>query len=58
MDGSSFVPEFPRRDRRKSNWWPIPLLFFWVFVLILLALSSPSSGAELPRAIAEFLTGH
>jgi hypothetical protein len=52
MDGSGFVPEFPRRDRRESKWWSIPLLLFWVFVLITLALSSPSPGTELPRALA------
>jgi hypothetical protein len=57
MDGTGFTHEFPRRDRRKSKWWLI-LGLFWVFALISLALSSPSSGTELPRAISEYPPGH
>jgi len=57
MDGSGFRHEFPRRNRRRSMLWLIPSLF-WFLVVILLAVSSPSPGSELPRAIAEFPTGH
>jgi hypothetical protein len=57
MDGSGFVPEFPRRNGRKSVAWLI-LGLFWVFALITLVLSSPPLGSELSHAIGEFLTGH